>query len=200
MNNLGDVPNLPCSSGLKIAHLNIQSILGKMDDLNLLLKDKPFDIFTISETWLHANILDSEIQIPGYSFVRQDRTNKTGGGSVIYIRDGIPYRVRSDLASIAESCLIEVNCANCKKVFILSVYRPPGPLNDDIILNLDSALSFIPTNAQFVLLGDFNVNFQDGRFSTQLNRSKSSLDLQIPIIWSSLFMLNQLEWLRARQL
>jgi len=170
-----------------------------MDDLKLLLRDKSFDIFTISETWLHANISDSEIQIPGYSFVRQDRTNKTGGVSMIYIRDGIPYRVRSDSASIAESCLVEVNCANCKKLFILSVHRPPGPLNDDFILNLDSALSSIPTNAEFVLLGDLNVNFQDSRFSTQLNRSKSSLDLQIPIIWSSL-LLNQLEWLRGRQL
>jgi len=68
----------------------------------------------------------------------------------------------------------EVNHVNCKKLFILSVYRPPGPLNDEFILNLDSALSSIPTNAEFVLLGDFNVNFQDGRFSTQLN-SKQKL-------------------------
>jgi len=54
MNNPGDVPNFPCSCGLKIAHLNLRSILGKMDDLKLLLTDKPFDIFTISETCLHA--------------------------------------------------------------------------------------------------------------------------------------------------
>jgi len=49
---------------------------------------------------------------------------------MIYIRDGIPYRIGSDLASIAKSCLIEVNRADCKKLFILSAYRPPGPLND----------------------------------------------------------------------
>ena len=84
MNNLGDVlANFPRCPGWKIAHLNIRSILGKMDDLKLLLKDKPFDVFTISETWLHTNITDSESQIPGYSFVRQDRINKAGGGSMI---------------------------------------------------------------------------------------------------------------------
>ena len=73
---------------------------------------------------------------------------------MIFPRDGMPYRVRPDLASIAESCLIEVNRSNCKKLFILSVYRCPGPLNEDFLLILDSALSSIPINGDIVLLGD----------------------------------------------
>ena len=61
------------SRGLKVAHLNIRSIYNKIDSLKLLLNEKPFDIFTISETWLNSDITDGEISIPGYTFSRNDR-------------------------------------------------------------------------------------------------------------------------------
>jgi hypothetical protein len=51
----------PC----KVAHLNIRSIYNKIGSLKLLLNEKPFDIFTISETWLNSDITDGEISIPG---------------------------------------------------------------------------------------------------------------------------------------
>ena len=56
------------------------------------MKDKPFDIFSASETWLKPDISDSEIGLPGYSIIRMDRENKFGGGTAIYVRDGIPFK------------------------------------------------------------------------------------------------------------
>lgn len=118
--------------GLKISHINIRSIVNKMDSLKLLLKDKPFDIITISETWLKPSIPDCEVTIPGYSCVRQDRMGgKNGGGTIIYVRDGIPYRLRTDLGSLSsESCVIEVTRLKCKKLFTWVVYKAPDIPHD----------------------------------------------------------------------
>jgi len=108
--------------GLKIAHLNIKSAYPKLDSLKLWLLNQPLDVFTLSETWLKLSITDSEIQIPGYSCVRSDRLHKAGGGTMAYVRDGIPYRLRTDIgASLPESCVIEISRSKCKKLIIWTI-------------------------------------------------------------------------------
>ena len=88
------IQELPKARGMKISHLNVRSLLPKLDDILILLKDRSFDIFAISETWLNASILDQELHIPGYSVIRQDRAVNQGGGTAAYIRDGIPFKSR----------------------------------------------------------------------------------------------------------
>ena len=78
---------------------------------------------SLSETWLRANISDSEVGIPGYTLSRNDRDSLVGGGTLAYIRDGLPYRVRSDLqAPNIESSVIEVNREKARKLFIFTLY------------------------------------------------------------------------------
>ena len=50
-----------------------------MDSIRFMLKDKPFDVLSVSETWLNSDIPDSELAIKGYSFTRQDRIDQKGG-------------------------------------------------------------------------------------------------------------------------
>ena len=90
--NLCDTAEIPRLRGFKIAHLNLRSILNKMDDVRSLTHNKRFDIFTFSEIWLNSSIKDSELDIPGYTLVRHDRTSKRGGGMAIYVRNNIPYK------------------------------------------------------------------------------------------------------------
>ena len=52
--------DFPSRRGLRIAQLNVRSIVYKMDSIRLMLKDKPFDVFSVSETWLNSDIPDSE--------------------------------------------------------------------------------------------------------------------------------------------
>ena len=114
---------LPSTRGLKISHLNIRSLYPKLDSIRLLLRDQPFDIFTISETWLNPTITDQELFIPGYTILRQDRSRKLGGGIAVYIRDGIPYRQRDDFTENQkiESCWIEITRPKTKKLFICTI-------------------------------------------------------------------------------
>ena len=80
-----------------MAHLNVRSLVNKIDDVRSLIDKNPFDIFTVSESWLNSSISDSEISLSGHALVREDRKNKRGGETAIYVRDGIPYTHRIDL-------------------------------------------------------------------------------------------------------
>ena len=69
--------------GLRIAHLNINRLLNKLDGIRDLLSDYNLDILALSETWLTRDISDDEINISGYSVVCKDRSNplkRSGGG------------------------------------------------------------------------------------------------------------------------
>ena len=152
--------------GLKVAHLNIRSVYPKLDSLKLWLLNQPFDVFTVSETWLKPSILDNEIQIPGYSCARSDRLHKTVGGAMAYVRDGIPYRLRPDLgASLPESCVIEISRPKCKKLIIWTIYRAPDSNLETFIQDLNTSLSLVPIKTELILLVDFNINFASSEMS-----------------------------------
>ena len=107
-----------------------------------------------------SSISDSEISLSGYTLVREDRKNKRGGGTAIYVRDGIPYTHRPDLSIGGnETCWVEINRVKCKKLLVSSVYRPPDIYPDLLITGLNESLEKLPKNCELVvLLGDFNID------------------------------------------
>ena len=155
--------------GLKVCHLNIRSLLPKIDILRLFINKNPFDVIAVSETWLKPSVTNAEINIANYSIARQDRKDKTGGGTVIYVRNGLPYRSRTDLQNnYSESCWIEITRRNTKSLFISSVYRPPDFEIKNFIEKFNNDISKIQENAEIILLGDFNVDYN--RRSTAKSR------------------------------
>ena len=150
----------PKARGFRVSHLNVRSMVNKMDEIRLLIQSKPFDIFTVSETWLTPSILDSEVSLSGYTLVRQDRNYKRGGGTAIFVRDGIPYKHRTDLSDEkVETCWVEINRAKCKKMFVCCAYRAPDFCCDSFIDHLNASLAKLPVDSQIALLGDFNADF-----------------------------------------
>ena len=101
--------------GFRFAHLNAHSIVNKMDEIRLLLRDNPFEVFAVSEARLNSSILDSEVSVPGYTLVRNDRNVKRGGGTVIYVKDGVSFKQRIYLSSETfETLWIEIMRPKCK--------------------------------------------------------------------------------------
>ena len=72
----------------------MRSLIPKLDSLKIHLEKKPFDVFTVSETWLKLSILDNKIHLPGFSCIRSDGLGKVGSGLMAYVRDGYPYHPR----------------------------------------------------------------------------------------------------------
>ena len=76
---------LPAKRGFKMACLNIYSLVKHIDELRVLLSEFSVDILAINETKLDESIKSSELHIPGYEFIRRDRS-RNGGGVGFYIK------------------------------------------------------------------------------------------------------------------
>ena len=84
------------AKGIHITHLNIRSLMSKLDMCRHYLEESNISIATLSETWLHTRIPDCMLQMKGYQLVRLARqtTNnrnqtKAGGGLCVYVKDTI---------------------------------------------------------------------------------------------------------------
>ena len=156
--NVSDVPTLDFKArGLSVLHMNARSLLGKMDQLRLLCEPNGADIITLSETWLNKDIDDSEIELPGYSIIRRDRSERTGGGVIIYIREGLVFSERNDLHN-NEAIWIQVNRTRCKPFIIGRIYRPPNQQVHKFLEDFNS-LAGIEFHFDKIILGDFNIDY-----------------------------------------
>lgn len=69
------------------------------------------------------------VNIKGYIFERKDRKSNKGGGTGIYIKDGINYVRRYDLETENVECIwIEVKMKSSKTFIISVLYRSPDSL------------------------------------------------------------------------
>ena len=92
--------NIRLLRDLRIAHLNVNRLVNKIDSVKELFSFYSFDILALTETWLTPDITNDEIYISGYSIIRRDRQNivkSCGGGTLVFVRDSIPFVVKSDL-------------------------------------------------------------------------------------------------------
>ena len=59
---------------LSIGHLNKQCMVSLFDEFNVMLQEHPFDILTLSETWLKDDVtLLNNVQILGYKVSYRNR-------------------------------------------------------------------------------------------------------------------------------
>ena len=63
--------------GFRIGHINIASLTKYIDQLQIYLQKESIDILSVNETRLDEHIIDSIVNVNGYSIVRNDR-NRDG--------------------------------------------------------------------------------------------------------------------------
>ena len=80
---------------LHLIHLNINSLLSKIDELRSIAKRSGATVIGITESKLDKTVLDGEIHIYGYELIRSDR-NRHGGGVACYIRNDVSFYVRGN--------------------------------------------------------------------------------------------------------
>ena len=66
---------------LLIAHLNINSIQNKFEELTNVMKAIRVHIMFVSETKIDSSYPNAQFSLPGYSLYRNDR--KKGGGGIL---------------------------------------------------------------------------------------------------------------------
>ena len=164
------------SNNLSIFHLNIQSLLPKIDILDAEMQQ--YDVLVFTETWLSPQLANDEILINNFEPpYRKDRDNRLGGGVAIYVRSGMQSKQRTDLIhGDIEALCIEVTIKH-KKLLICGIYRPPNSNNNyyDLIENTFDNLSNISTK-DLIILGDFNCDMLSS--PNKMENIASSYNLQ----------------------
>lgn len=143
-------------NGLKICHINAQSLNNKIDEFRLTFEDSGVDIICVSETWFNANTPNSLISLHGFNVHRADR-QRHGGGVAIYINNKLNSKIfkKSDPNGSVEFIFCEVLSVN-NRILVGCVYRPNRSINfGDFFTMLETTtLSF----NDIIISGDFNSN------------------------------------------
>ena len=143
--------------GIHFIHVNIKSILPKIEEIRLITHSVNLSVIGISDSKLSSSVNDNEIKTPGYDILRKDR-NRNGGGVLAYIRNDISYNVREDLNSRNETIFFEIFLQNSKPILIGIFYRPPNDSQFFKVFQstLDNAKDF--NEQETYIMGDMNIN------------------------------------------
>ena len=122
-----------------------------------------FKIIGLTETWLNNMSPINMYHLDGYQFHCNNRVNKRGGGTGIYVNNSVQYSIRNDLTvtnEYFESIFLELNDSPMSKKTIVGViYRPPGHDVETFLFNFRVFLNKIKLNScNCFIMGDFNLD------------------------------------------
>jgi len=142
--------------GLKILHINIRSLVPKVEEVKIYTETMKPDFLCVSETWLTSDIDNFEVQIPGYKFIRKDRNiigKSRGGGILIYFKEKYAYIANISTPDTSSDIIsILFTQPNSKPLNIITGYRPE---HDRLFQkNLNELLA--KNTYEKILIGDFN--------------------------------------------
>ena len=180
MQNDASTHNIVCDiskqyvSSLKIAHINVQSLMDSdhFSEFCSLFGDSEFDIIAISETFLKPSITDSAVNLPGYFVYRKDRKVKRGGGVAVYVRDSLkckilpcaPRKADHKYDFTPEYLLLEISFLSTKLLFSC-IYRAPKIGFMDLFVN--DMYSHLLHYKYVIIAGDMNARFGSNSFESE---------------------------------
>ena len=122
------------AKGIHLIHLNVSSLLPKIDEIRYIAGRTNATLIGISESKLDETILQSEIQISSYELLRCDR-NRNGGGVDCYIRSDISYLQKHFFPKEIENIFVEILLPKTKSLIVGIIYRLPNQSNFLEIIN-----------------------------------------------------------------
>ena len=163
---------------LFLAHLNINSLQSKFDELQLINNRLRAGILVLTETKIDSSYPDSQFKMANYRLYRQDRV-KGGGGILTYISSKLPSKklkitkTYKTIELLAVEVKLEGTCA-----VVLGIYRPPRSKGANYYQVLEEELNEITSWAiskcqTIIITGDLNLdrlkpNEREGKLLTDL--------------------------------
>lgn len=139
----------------------------KISVLNVAVSDCEYDIIALSETWLHGDVVNTELFPDNYVIYRKDRKfqevhKEKGGGVLLAVKNFIKSEEKD--TSVCNSQfpsidLLVISCQiNYKRFYILVVYIPDYTSLSDFESFFESLeqLDYLYSNS--IILGDFNAS------------------------------------------
>ena len=168
MNNDFDVFK---NKGLHFLHLNVNSLLPKIDEIRLLAIQTNAAILGISETKLDNSIFDSEISIDNYHLIRYDR-DRRGGGVAYYVKNNICYTVKNGISNGIENIFLDLLFPKTKPISIGIIYKPPN--ENRLLEEMTKHFETLRLSDEIHILGDLNINLlHNGKMVLSKNAYKN---------------------------
>ena len=158
---------------LKVFNTNSRSLPLHMKDYKLLFESiyqttkLDFDIISFSETWLNSD-LEQLTFMNGYSALYKHKVHKKeGGGLAIFVKDGLSFKNRPDLAFPCEfhdkfdALFVELELGSRSDNVILGVmYRSPSNRSQKDFIQCANVLveKIEKEHKNVIILGDNNVD------------------------------------------
>ena len=79
----------------------------------------------MTESKLGRSVTNAEVNINGYSIIRNDR-NRNGGGVACYIRNDLCFNIKNIFSNSIEHAFFEILMPKVKPIAIGIFYRPPN--------------------------------------------------------------------------
>ena len=179
-----------CSKNIKFLYTNANSLYNKLNELKTAIKLYNVSIICVTETHFDTDILEAEIEIPGFLCFRGDRTFaisasqdefSEGRGSIIYIKAGLnPTQI--DNFTAPDSVAIRFNCY-VGEVVVACVYRSTS-LNQAQNSTLMSGIKTLCedyASSELIIAGDLNlpdVDWVSGTVVGPVNTTNKKLCLE----------------------
>ena len=146
-------------SRLIFAHININSIRNKFDDLKLLIHDN-VDILVITETKLDDTFTSAQFYMEGFK--------NPISGIIIYTRENIPSKILEQLLVGAnnEGIFVELNLHNSKWV-LFAGYSPSKEHISPYLKKIEVIMNkFVNDYDNIIMTGDFNCDVDNKHENT----------------------------------
>lgn len=161
---------LTSKKGVLIIHINIRSLVNKLELVRHFITSNDIDCLCLSETWLRSIISDNLLNIDGYKLTRLDRPNinrhNRGGGLCIYTKETYEVELLTNITKTNENieCIgIKLSRANGGSINCITIYRPPKGDVIDCLNTLYELASGLVYNRKYnnIIHGDFNIDYSN---------------------------------------
>ena len=122
-------------------HININSLLPKIEELRRFVFLSNTAVIGISESKLDNSIFDLEIEIDGYNILRFDKKRHVGGLGC-YVRNDLSFTKINYFPHDIETVFIEIFLPKTKSMTFGIVYRPPSQTS---LLEMNIFINLIPS-------------------------------------------------------
>ena len=137
-------------------HINVNSLLSKIDELRDVAGPTKPAILWITESKLDSSVSDEEVNISGYSILRSDR-NRYVVGVACYVRADLCFNRRNVFSNSIENAFFDLRIPKLKSLSIGIFYRPPHV--NTFLETFANDLKLIDLKeTEVYFLGDFNIN------------------------------------------
>lgn len=169
--------------GIRVGHLNVNSLTNKYHEVSDFLTKFKFDIFACTETKLNNHYTNGMLIPENYQILRQDRHAKRGGGTLLYIRNDHKYCIANFDVAFPE--FVEVHALKIfpkfrKPLICISIYKPPKTNNEAFLSSFEALVSNLnKENDDFMILGDLNIDLiKNKKYSKELKSMIKTLTLK----------------------